>query len=213
MARDAAPDDFGSGTRTEPHATPDEGRVFAFRAGVFDAANLRRALTRIAHEIVERNQGADDVVLVGLYTRGVVLARRLAAAIRDFESVDVPVGTLDPSFFRDDIGLRAVQPLGPTEVPTDVTGKVVVLVDDVLFTGRTVRAALDALVDIGRPRSVQFAVLVDRGHRELPIRADYVGKNLPTKTVEDVRVQLEETDGGVDAVEIWGPEHTGEGTA
>jgi len=196
MARDAG---------IEHDAAPDEGRDFAFRAGVFDEANLRRALVRIAHEIVERNQGADDVVLVGLYTRGVVLARRLAAAIHDFEDIEVPVGTLDAFFFRDDIGLRPVQPLGPTEVPTDITGRIVVIVDDVLFTGRTVRAALDALVDIGRPRSVQLAVLVDRGHRELPIRADYVGKNLPTKAVEDVRVQLEETDGGVDAVEIWGP--------
>jgi pyrimidine operon attenuation protein/uracil phosphoribosyltransferase len=201
MARDAAPE----GARIEEHAAPDAGRVFAFRAGVFDAANLRRALIRISHEIVERNQGADDLVLVGMYTRGVVLAQRLAAAIKDFEGVEVPVGTLDPSFFRDDIGMRAVNPLGPTEVPTDVTGRVVVLVDDVLYTGRTVRAALDALVDIGRPRSVQLAVLVDRGHRELPIRADYVGKNLPTKAVEDVRVCLEETDGGEDAVEIWGP--------
>ena len=201
MARDAAPE----GARIDDNAAPDAGRVFAFRAGVFDAANLRRALIRIAHEIVERNQGADDLVLVGMYTRGVVLARRLAGAINDFEGVEVPVGTLDPSFFRDDIGMRAVNPLGPTEVPTDVTGRVVVLVDDVLYTGRTVRAALDALVDIGRPRSVQLAVLVDRGHRELPIRADYVGKNLPTKTVEDVRVCLEETDGGADAVEIWGP--------
>jgi pyrimidine operon attenuation protein/uracil phosphoribosyltransferase len=205
MARDAAPGDFTAGVRTETNAALDAGRVFAFRAGVFDAANLRRALTRIAHEIVERNQGADEIVLVGMYTRGVVLAQRLAAAIREFEGVDVPVGTLDPSFFRDDIGLRAVHPLGPTEVPTDVTGRIVVIVDDVLYTGRTVRAALDALVDIGRPRSVQLAVLVDRGHRELPIRADYVGKNLPTKAVEDVRVHLEETDGGTDAVEIWGP--------
>jgi pyrimidine operon attenuation protein/uracil phosphoribosyltransferase len=213
MARDAAPGDFTTGARTEDDAAPSVGRVFAFRAGVFDAANLRRALVRIAHEIVERNQGASEVVLVGLYTRGVVLAQRLAAAIHGFEGVDVPVGTLDASFFRDDIGLRAVQPLGPTEVPTDVTGKVVVLVDDVLYTGRTARAALDALVDIGRPRSVQLAVLVDRGHRELPIRADYVGKNLPTKTVEDVRVRLEETDGGVDAVEIWGPANGTEGAA
>jgi pyrimidine operon attenuation protein/uracil phosphoribosyltransferase len=209
MARDAAPE----GVTNQDDAAPDAGRVFAFRAGVFDAANLRRALIRIAHEIVERNQGADDVVLVGLYTRGVVLAQRLSKAIQTFEGVDVPVGTLDASFFRDDIGLRAVRPVGPTEVPTDVTGKVVVLVDDVLYTGRTIRAALDALVDIGRPRSVQLAVLVDRGHRELPIRADYVGKNLPTKTIEDVRVRLEETDGGVDAVEIWGPDNGAEGTA
>jgi pyrimidine operon attenuation protein/uracil phosphoribosyltransferase len=213
MARDAAPGDLRTGLGTDDDAAPDAGRAFAFRAGVFDAANLRRALTRIAHEIVEHNQGADDVVLVGLYTRGVVLAHRLAAAIQAFEGIVVPVGTLDASFFRDDIGLRPVRPVGPTEVPTDVTGKVVVLVDDVLYTGRTIRAALDALVDIGRPRSVQLAVLVDRGHRELPIRADYVGKNLPTKTVEDVRVRLEESDGGIDGVEIWGPGNGAEGAS
>ena len=140
-----------------------------FRTGVFDAADLRRALTRIAHEIVERNHGAEHVVLVGMYTRGVALARRLADAIASFEAVTVPVGTLDVSFYRDDIGLRPVAPLGPTEVP-DVTGVVVVLVDDVLFTGRTARAALDALLELGRPRAVQLAVLVDRGHRELPFR-------------------------------------------
>src|SRR5690242_2889810 len=170
---------------------PTSGGRFVFRAGVFDAADLRRALTRIAHEIVERNHGGVDLVLVGLYTRGVALARRLAAAISSFEGVDVPVGALDIAFYRDDIGLRPVQPLGPTEVP-DVAGKVVVLVDDVLFTGRTVRAALDALLELGRPRTVQLAVLIDRGHRELPVRADYVGKNLPTRVTEDVRVCLAE---------------------
>src|SRR5947208_12018021 len=173
-----------------------------FRTGVFDAADLRRALTRIAHEIVERNHGAEPVVLVGMYTRGVALARRLAEAILSFEAVAVPVGTLDVSFYRDDIGLRPVAPLGPTEVP-DITGRVVVLVDDVLFTGRTVRAAMDALADLGRPRAVQLAVLVDRGHRELPIRADYVGKNLPTSLREAVHVQLTEHD-GQDAV-LLGP--------
>jgi pyrimidine operon attenuation protein / uracil phosphoribosyltransferase len=185
-----------------------------FRTGVFDAADLRRALTRIAHEIVERNHGADRVVLVGMYTRGVALARRLADAIASFESVAVPVGTLDVSFYRDDIGLRPVAPLGPTEVP-DVTGKVVVLVDDVLFTGRTARAALDALLELGRPRAVQLAVLVDRGHRELPLRADFVGKNLPSRTAEDVRVRLAEVDGGADGVELWGPAETvqGEGSS
>ncbi|MCU1426947.1 MAG: pyrimidine operon attenuation protein/uracil phosphoribosyltransferase [Actinomycetia bacterium] len=184
-------------------ATPGGGHLF-FRAGVFDPADLRRAVTRIAHEIVERNHGAADLVLVGLYTRGVALARRLAAAIESFEGIAVPIGTLDVAFYRDDIGLRPVQPLGPTEVP-DVAGRVVVLVDDVLYTGRTVRSALDALLELGRPRAVQLAVLVDRGHRELPVRADYVGKNLPTKAAEDVRVHLSEVDGGDDRVEIWGP--------
>jgi len=194
---------------SEPSAvptTPERGRSFLhLRARVLEADDVRRALTRIAHEIVERNHGATDVVLVGLWTRGPVLARRIAAAIASFEGDDVPVGTIDVSFFRDDINLRPVTPLGPTEVPVDVTGRVLVFVDDVLFTGRTIRAALEALAELGRPRAVQFAVLVDRGHRELPVRADYVGKNLPTKLTEDVRVQLEETDGS-DGVEIWGPE-------
>jgi pyrimidine operon attenuation protein/uracil phosphoribosyltransferase len=172
---------------------------------VFEADDVRRAITRIGHEIVERNHGPGSVVLVGLYTRGVAIARRLAESIASVEGVEVPVGALDVSFYRDDIGLRPVQPLGPTEVPVDVTDRVVVLVDDVLFTGRTVRSALDALVDFGRPRAVQLAVLVDRGHRELPVRADYVGKNLPTKWNEDVRVHLTEVDEH-DAVEIWGLE-------
>jgi len=182
------------------------------RTGVFDAGDLRRAHTRIAHEIVERNRGADDVVLVGLYTRGVAIAHRLAAAIAEFENVEVPVGALDVAFFRDDIALRPVTPAGPTEIPVDVTGRTIVLVDDVLFTGRTVRAALDALTDLGRPQSVQLAVLVDRGHRELPIRPDYVGKNLPTSLDEDVRVRLTETDDGADdGVELWGPAAGGSG--
>jgi len=182
------------------------------RTGVFDAGDLRRAHTRIAHEIVERNRGADDVVLVGLYTRGVAIAHRLAAAIAEFENVEVPVGALDVAFFRDDIALRPVTPAGPTEIPVDVTGRTIVLVDDVLFTGRTVRAALDALTELGRPQSVQLAVLVDRGHRELPIRPDYVGKNLPTSLEEDVRVRLTETDDGADdGVELWGPAAGGSG--
>jgi pyrimidine operon attenuation protein/uracil phosphoribosyltransferase len=176
-----------------------------FRTQVFSADDLRRAHTRIAHEIVERNHGADDLVLVGLYTRGAAVAQRLAAIIEGFEGVAVPVGALDVAFYRDDIGLRPVQPLGPTEVPVDVTGRTVVLVDDVLFTGRTVRAALDALTELGRPRAVQVAVLVDRGHRELPIRADFVGKNLPTKRAEDIRVRLAEVDGEADSIEVWGP--------
>ena len=181
-------------------ATPDH----VFRAGVLDADDLRRAHTRIAHEVVERNHGPHDVVLVGLYTRGLAIARRIAAAIEGFESTEVPVGALDVAFFRDDIGLRPVQPVGPTEVPVDITGKVVVLVDDVLYTGRTVRAALDALTELGRPQAVQLAILVDRGHRELPIRPDFVGKNLPTRHGEDVRVRLEEVDGVPDSVELWG---------
>jgi pyrimidine operon attenuation protein/uracil phosphoribosyltransferase len=194
---EAAPDE-GAGEAESPVADP------VLHTAVFDAADLRRALTRIAHEIVERNHGAGDVVLVGLYTRGVALARRIAAAIAGFETIEPTSGSLDVAFYRDDIGLRPVAPLGPTEVP-DITGKVIVLVDDVLFTGRTARAALDALLELGRPRAVQLAVLVDRGHRELPIRADYVGKNLPTRTSEDVRVRLAEVDGGDDGVELWGP--------
>jgi pyrimidine operon attenuation protein/uracil phosphoribosyltransferase len=166
-----------------------------------DADDVRRAVTRIAHEIVERHHGAEGLVLVGIHTRGAHLARRLADAIEAFEGVPVPAGALDVSFYRDDIGRRAVRPAGPTEVPVDVTDRVVVLVDDVLCTGRTIRAALDALTDLGRPRAIQLAVLVDRGHRELPIRADSVGKNLPTSPGDDVRVWLVETDGR-DAVEI-----------
>jgi len=175
------------------------GDDYVFRAAVFSADDLRRAHTRIAHEIVERNHGAGSLVLIGLYTRGVAIAERLGAAIESFEGVTVPVGALDVAFYRDDIGLRPVQPLGATEVPVDVTGRHVVLVDDVLFTGRTIRAAIDALLDYGRPDRVQLAVLVDRGHRELPIRPDYVGKNLPTALDERVRVELEEID-GVDRV-------------
>jgi pyrimidine operon attenuation protein/uracil phosphoribosyltransferase len=190
-------------------AAPEGGR-FVFRANVFSADDLRRAHTRIAHEIVERNHGAGDLVLIGLYTRGVAIARRLAAAIESFEGVEVPVGSLDVAFYRDDIKLRPVSPTGPTEVPVDISGRVVVLVDDVLYTGRTVRAALDAITELGRPKSVQLAVLVDRGHRELPIRADFVGKNLPTKLAEDVRVRLAEVDGEPpegdgDGIELWGP--------
>src|SRR5690242_11151561 len=185
------PGPSGEGRFASGPVTPTPAADLVFRTGVFDRADLRRALTRIAHEIVERNHGADQVVLVGMYTRGVALARRLADAITSFEGVGVPVGTLDVSFYRDDIGLRPVAPLGPTEVP-DISGQVVVLVDDVLFTGRTVRAALDALLELGRPRAIQLAVLVDRGHRELPVRADYVGKNLPTRVTEDVRVCLAE---------------------
>lgn len=200
---DAGHDEYDN--RDVPVSTAPEGSRFVRRAQVFDADDLRRAVTRIAHEIDERNHGPYDVVLVGLYTRGVALARRLAAAIESFEGVTVPVGALDVSFHRDDFRLRHVQPQGPTQIPADVTDRVVVIVDDVLFTGRTARAAMEGVMELGRPRAVQLAVLVDRGHRELPIRADYVGKNLPTSQNEDVRVRLEEVDEEVDGVEIWGP--------
>src|SRR5258707_14634084 len=157
---------------------------------------IRRALSRVAHEILERTHGGDQVVLLGIPTRGVPLARRLAARISSFEGAAVPVGSLDVTLHRDDLRLRPARALRRTEVPPDgIDGKTVVLVDDVLFSGRTIRAALDALNDLGRPRAVQLAVLVDRGHRELPIRADYVGKNLPTAHREKVRVQLAEIDG------------------
>jgi pyrimidine operon attenuation protein/uracil phosphoribosyltransferase len=161
------------------------------RAEVLSSADVRRAITRIGHEIVERNRGLDDVVLVGIQTGGVWLADRLAGVIAGFEDgAAVPVGTLDVSFYRDDIGLRPVVPSAPTALP-GLDGRVVVLVDDVLYTGRTIRAALDALNDLGRPRAVQLAVLVDRGHRELPIRPDFVGKNLPTSREETVTVDPE----------------------
>jgi pyrimidine operon attenuation protein / uracil phosphoribosyltransferase len=162
---------------------------------VMDAADMGRALTRIAHEVVERNKGTQDLVLVGIHTRGVPLARRLAARLEEIEGRPVPVGALDVAMYRDDIGLRPPGATHDTHLPDDVGGKVVVLVDDVLYTGRTIRAALDALVDFGRPRAIQLAVLVDRGHRELPLRADYVGKNVPTAADETIGVRLTETDG------------------
>jgi pyrimidine operon attenuation protein/uracil phosphoribosyltransferase len=163
---------------------------------VLEAAEIARALTRIAHEILERTDGAGDVVLLGIPTRGVPLAQRLGARLTQVEGRLAPAGSLDVTMYRDDLRLRPARALGHTDVPASgIDGKVVVLVDDVLYSGRTVRAALDALGDIGRPRIVQLAVLVDRGHRELPIRADYVGKNLPTSQREVVQVLLTETDG------------------
>ena len=163
---------------------------------VLSADDIRRAVRRIAHEILERNQGADGVVLVGMRTRGVPLAQRLAAAIEEFEGQRVRVGSLDIGLYRDDLPQKDLQArIQPSEMPVDIDDKKVVLVDDVLFTGRSIRAALDALTDFGRPAEIQLAVLVDRGHRELPIRADYVGKNIPTSLHEDVQVLLEETDG------------------
>jgi pyrimidine operon attenuation protein/uracil phosphoribosyltransferase len=163
---------------------------------VLEPAEISRALTRIAHEILERTNGAGDVVLLGIPTRGVPLARRLAERLEQVEGRPVPAGSLDITMYRDDLRLRPARALGHTEVPAaGIDGRIVVLVDDVLYSGRTVRAALDALGELGRPRAVQLAVLVDRGHRELPIRADYVGKNLPTSQREMVRVLLTEVDG------------------
>jgi pyrimidine operon attenuation protein/uracil phosphoribosyltransferase len=169
---------------------------------VMDEADVRRALTRISHEILERDKGAEGVVLVGIADRGDDLARRIAAEVERIEGARIPVGVLDITFYRDDIGLKAEAPeVHETAIPFDVSGKVVVLVDDVLYTGRTIRAAMDALMDFGRPKKIQLAVLVDRGHRELPIRADYVGKNVPTHRADDVRVKIVEVD-GEDAVVV-----------
>jgi pyrimidine operon attenuation protein / uracil phosphoribosyltransferase len=171
---------------------------------VLDAGDIQRALTRISHEILERNKGADDLVLLGIPSRGVPLAHRIAERIASVEGYAVPVGSLDVTMYRDDLRLKPARALLPTEIPPGgVDGKVVVLVDDVLFSGRTIRAALDALNDIGRPQAVRLAVLVDRGHRELPIRADFVGKNLPTSLVERVKVTLDGID-DTDAVTIQG---------
>ena len=184
---------------------PETGRAsspdFSIKATVMEPDEVRRAVTRIAHEIVERNRGTDDLVIVGIRTRGAPLAERIASAIASFEGVDLPSGALDVTLYRDDVALRSPRSLESTTVPGDVDGRVVVLVDDVLYTGRTIRAAFDAILDMGRPRAIRLAVLVDRGHRELPIRADHVGKNLPTAADEVVKVHLEEID-GEDAVLI-----------
>ncbi len=167
-----------------------------FKKKIIDINDMRRALTRIAHEIVEKNKGTEGVVIIGIRTRGVPLARRLVNKINDIEGIDLPVGVLDITLYRDDLSTVAQQPIvHKTEIPFDITDKKVVLVDDVIYTGRTVRAALDALVDLGRPEAIQLAIMIDRGHRELPIRPDYVGKNLPTSREEVVDVNLEETDG------------------
>jgi pyrimidine operon attenuation protein/uracil phosphoribosyltransferase len=183
---------------------PETSQQQLARAGksVLGSDEIRRALARIGHEILERTDGGHEVVLLGIPTRGVPLARRLAARLAQTEGINVPAGSLDITLYRDDLRLRPARALGPTEVPASgIDGKIVILVDDVLYSGRTVRAALDALGDIGRPRAVQLAVLVDRGHRELPIRPDYVGKNLPTSKREVVKVLLTEID-GVDSVTL-----------
>lgn len=171
---------------------------------ILTSADVQRVVDRIAHQILEKTQGAQQTVLLGIPTRGAPLARRLAARISAFEGVDIPVGVLDITLYRDDLRQHGTRAVGPTDVPAGgIDGRRVILVDDVLFSGRTVRAALDALNDVGRPASVQLAVLVDRGHRELPIRADYVGKNIPTALAESVRVTLADPD-GVDEVRLYG---------
>jgi len=175
----------------ERRLTRPKGRVFVARTQVMDADEVRRALVRIAHEIVERNRGLRDVVVIGLQTGGVPLSQRLVTIMREIEGTAVPLGTIDVAFYRDDIGLRPVLTEEVTDLPFDITGRTVVLVDDVLFTGRTVRAALEALAAHGRAGAVQLAVMVDRGHRELPIRPDFVGKNLPTRRDELVDVSEE----------------------
>jgi pyrimidine operon attenuation protein/uracil phosphoribosyltransferase len=175
----------------ERRRTPPFGGTFVPRSVVLDAEAVRRAVRRMAHEIVEANKGLDDVVLIGLQTGGVPFAQAIAAALVDIESIEVPTGKLDVAFYRDDINLRPVLPEAVTEIGFDLNRKVVVLVDDVLFTGRTIRAALDAIIDQGRPRAIQLAVMIDRGHRELPIRPDYVGKNLPTRRNEAVNATID----------------------
>ena len=178
---------------SERTTTPLNGGFFVARSEIMDADGVRRALWRMSHEILEQNKGIRDIVLVGLETGGVHLARKLAINLLEIEGEEIPVGPLDVAFYSDDIGIRPVVPGNPTDLPFDLTSRVVVLVDDVLFTGRTIRAAMDAIVDFGRPAAVQLAVMIDRGHRELPIRPDYVGKNLPTRRDELVDVQ----EGGV----------------
>jgi pyrimidine operon attenuation protein/uracil phosphoribosyltransferase len=191
--RDRRPGSRGAGGQAVPSAQGIPGPGWK---AVLTPEEIRRALSRIAHEILERTHGGEGVVLLGIPTRGVPLARRLAARIGEFEGSPIAHGSLDVTMHRDDLRLRPARALQRTEVPPDgIDGKTIVLVDDVLYSGRTIRAALEAINDLGRPRSVQLAVLVDRGHRELPIRADYVGKNLPTAHREVVRVLLEETDG------------------
>ena len=182
--------------------TPQE-----IKSEVMDEVAIDRALTRIAHEILERNKGCQDLVLIGIRTRGIHLARRLAERLRAIEGEVVPLGVIDVTLYRDDLRRRADHPkVERTEIPFPLTDKRVILVDDVLFTGRTIRAALDGLMDLGRPRSIQLAVLVDRGHRELPIRADYVGRNVPTAVQESVNVRLREEDGMEQVVILERPE-------
>ncbi|MDK2798622.1 MAG: pyrimidine operon attenuation protein / uracil phosphoribosyltransferase [Clostridiales bacterium] len=166
------------------------------KAKIMDEQAMQRAITRISHEIIEKNKGVDDVVLIGIQRRGVPLSRKIALKIKEVEGTDVPVGILDITLYRDDLSLLAQHPvINGTEINFNITGKKIVLIDDVLYTGRTVRAAIDAIMDLGRPQMIQLAILIDRGHRELPIRADYVGKNVPTSKDEIIHVKVEEIDG------------------
>ncbi len=172
------------------------------RKVIMTSEDIRRTLNRIAHEIIERNKAVEHLILIGMHTRGVPLAKRLAANIEDFEKLGIPVGALDISLYRDDLSSPNLQPIVQrTDIPANIDGSSVVLVDDVLYTGRSTRAAMDALIDLGRPRSIQLVVLIDRGHREMPIRADYVGKNIPSASHEEIQVRLVETD-GIDEVAI-----------
>ncbi len=177
-------------------------------ARVLSEDDIGRVITRLAHEVLEANKGPDDLVIMGIRTRGVPIAERLAAKVSEIEGVAVPHGSLDVTLYRDDLRKRGPLPLGRTDFPCDIDGKVVVLVDDVLYTGRTIRAAMEAVFQVGRPRAIRLVVIVDRGHRELPIRADHVGKNLPTALDQDVRVLLQEID-GQDGVELAAPTEVG----
>jgi pyrimidine operon attenuation protein/uracil phosphoribosyltransferase len=173
---------------------------------VMTPEDMRRTLARIAHEIIERNKVLGHLVLVGMHTRGVPLAERLAANIASYESLSIPVGALDISLYRDDLASLELKPIVQrSDIPVDIDGKSLVLVDDVLYTGRSIRAAMDALIDFGRPSDIQLAVLIDRGHRELPVRADYIGKNIPSSRDEEIQVQLEETDGVDEVTIIYAP--------
>ncbi len=192
-----------------PSGSPVSDNAQSMARTVLDDRDIARALMRITHEILERNRGSADVILLGIPTRGVHLAKRIAARMGEVENRKITAGALDITMYRDDLRSKPARPLEHTDIPDDIEDKIVVLVDDVLFSGRTIRAALDALNELGRPRAVQLAVLIDRGHRELPIRADFVGKNLPTSLAEKVKVSVSESD-GADSVAIFGGNSLGD---
>lgn len=207
LTREEAPDHARLVSDLAALRLPDGGEAFSVTSEqLLGPAEIARTIRRLAHEIIENNRGTENLVLVGLLSRGYPLAQRLAAAIKEFEGVSIPVGRLDIGLYRDDLDRRTTAPiLRPSEMPADIDGATVVLVDDVLFTGRSIRAALEALLDFGRPARVRLAILVDRGHRELPIRPDFVGKNIPTAVFQSVRVRLVEVD-GEDGVYVTGAE-------